>query len=193
MEVQITDTKWPQTLFVDDEERQPGLHLGEVIKSLEKATGLGYKGDGFNDMQLTAEIGLLWEDVLSRIMKEKYAVRPPQIIRDGIWMSMDGINNDLCPGEDPAGEVPLVVEEYKAAWKSTRSSPEENFYYMCQVKSYCYALDTPVAVMRIFHLNGDYRGSGPVYRVARIRFTEKELEDNWRMILRHKEAVWGKS
>jgi hypothetical protein len=64
---------------------------------------------------------------------------------------------------------------------------------MCQVKSYCYALDTPVAVMRIFHLNGDYRGSGPVYRVARIRFTEKELEDNWRMILRHKEAVWGKS
>jgi hypothetical protein len=39
---------------------------------------------------------------------------------------------------------------------------------------------------------GDYKGSGPIYRVARIRFTQKELEDNWRMILQHKEAVWGK-
>jgi hypothetical protein len=189
MEVQLTDTKWPATLFDDEgDPRRPGLHLGEVTRSLQNASGLGYKGDGFNDMQLTAEIGLLWEEVLRRVMKEKYAVRPPQIIEDGIWMSLDGVNNDLIPGDDPAGEVPIVVEEYKATWKSIKSSPLDNFAYMMQVKSYCRAIGTKVAVMRIFHIMGDYRGSGPQYRVARIKFTEKELELNWDMILRHKES-----
>lgn len=186
MEVQITENVWPATLFEDDEPRAEGIHLGHVIKSLETSVGLGYKGDGFNDMQLTAEVGLLWERALSKIMGEKYGIRPPQMQLDGIWMSPDGI------GDDPAGEEPMVLEEYKATWKSTKGMPEENFYYMCQVKSYCHALGTPVAVMRIFYLMGDYKGSGPQYRVARYRFTQRELEDNWRMILQHKESVWGK-
>ena len=98
-------------------------------------------------------------------------------------MSPDGI------GEDPAGEVPMALEEYKATWKSTKQMPEENFYYMTQIKSYCHALDTPVAVMRIFYLMGDYRGSGPQYRVARYKFTAKELTDNWAMILRHRDSM----
>ena len=78
MDVQITDTRWPKTLFDDTEPRAQGLHLGTVIKSLQDASGLGYKGGGFNDMQLTAEIGLLWEDVLAKVMREKYAMRPSQ-------------------------------------------------------------------------------------------------------------------
>lgn len=188
MEIQITDTRWPKTLFDDEgDERRPGVHLGAVIQSLKNAAGLGYKGDGFNDMQLTAEIGLLWENVLGKVMREKYAVRPPQIECDGIWMSMDGVNSDLCPGSDPAGEVPLVLEEYKLTWKSNKHSLLDDFYYMCQVKSYCRAIGTNVAVMRVFYIMGNYRGSGPSYRIARIRFTDKELEDNWKMITRHRE------
>jgi hypothetical protein len=132
---------------------------------------------------LTAEIGLLWENILSKIMGDKYAIRPPQIQIDGIWMSPDGI------GPDPIGEVPLVVEEYKAAWASTRRPPIDNFYYMTQIKSYCKAIDTNVAVMRIFHVMGDYKGSGPIYRVARLVFTDWELEQNWKMILREKERM----
>ena len=129
MEIEISDVKWPRTLFEESEPRQPGTHLSDVIKSLEIKSGLrpNPKG-GFNDMELTAEIGLLWERVLGKVMAEKYAVRPPQICEDGIWMSPDGI------GEDPDGKVPMVLEEYKAAWKSTRSSPADNFKYMTQVK-----------------------------------------------------------
>ena len=183
MEIEFEDTQWPKTLFEDEEPRAEGLHLGTVIRSLQESSGLGYKGKGFSDMELTAEIGLLWERVLSKVMGEKYAMRPPQVQSDGIWMSLDGI------GPDPKGEVPLVVEEYKATWQSTKRSPLENFYYMCQVKSYCRAMGTQVAVMHIFYIMGDYRGSGPIYRVARIRFTEHELEQNWNMIVRHKEEA----
>lgn len=180
MDLKINDVKWPETLFEDEEPRAKGIHLGEVIKSLSERAGLNYKGKGFSDMELTAEIGLLWERVLSKVMGEKYAMRPPQLQVDGIWLSPDGI------GPDPEGEVPIVVEEYKAAWKSTKSSPADNFQYMVQLKSYCYAVGTNVAIMRIFHVVGDYRGSGPIYRVARFVFTRWELEQCWAMVLKEK-------
>lgn len=186
MQMAIEDVKWPKTLF-PEEKRGEGLHLGEVIRSLMNRAGIGYgnpkSGGGFNDMQLTAEIGLLWEDVLALVMRNKYANRPGQIQSDDIWMSPDGI------GPDPLGEVPLVLEEYKAAWKSTRSTPDENFSYMTQIKSYSRAVGTNVAIMRIFHVMGDYKGSGPIYRVARFVFTDRELEENWEMILKEKERM----
>jgi len=192
-EIVIEDVQWPKTMFEavpfvicpncghtePDEKREDGYHLSTVVKSLQDAAGLGYKGTGFNDMELTAEIGLLWERALSRIMGEKFASRPPQICEDNIWMSPDGI------GPDPEDEVPLVVEEYKCTWQSTKRSPLDNFYYMAQVKSYCRAVGTTVAIMRIFHIMGDYKGSGPIYRVARIRFTQHELDQNWNMITNH--------
>lgn len=187
MEITIHDVKWPKTLFDDSEPREEGIHLSEIIHSLMERAGLGYKGDGFSDMELTAEIGLLWEDVLSMVMKNKYAIRPPQLQVDGIWMSPDGI------GPDPEGKVPLVVEEYKATWKSTRNPPTDNLRYMIQVKSYCRALGTEVAIMRIFHLMGDYKGSGPIYRMARLIFTQFELDENWSMVLREKELYEANS
>lgn len=186
MELIIEDSKWPKTLFEDHEPRAKGLHLSEVISSLSVRAGLNYKGKGFNDMELTAEIGLLWENVLAKVMGEKYAMRPPQLQVDGIWLSPDGI------GPDPEGEVPLIVEEYKAAWKSTRGSPADNFQYMVQLKSYCYAVDTTIAIMRIFHVMGDYRGSGPIYRIARFVFTQWELDQNWQMVLKEKERMEAK-
>ncbi|MDY6839876.1 MAG: hypothetical protein SWH78_18100, partial [Thermodesulfobacteriota bacterium] len=77
MEIKYEDVPWPKTLFEDDEPRKEGIHLSEVIKGIMNDSGLGYKGKGFSDMELTAEIGLLWERVLSKVMREKYAVRPP--------------------------------------------------------------------------------------------------------------------
>lgn len=185
MEIEMEDVRWPGVQWEDDPDdpRREGLHLGVVTRKILDSAGLGYKGKGFNDMELTAEIGLLWERVLSRAMADKYAMRPPQIQKDGIWMAPDGI------GPDPKGEVPMVVEEYKATWKSTKWCPTENINYMIQAKSYCHALDTNVVVFRIFYIMGDYRGSGPTYRVARIVFTDHELRLNWEMILRGKESL----
>ena len=194
MDIIIKDEQWPRALFEDADEREDGLHLGYVVKSLMDKSGMGYKGDGFKDLELAAEIGLLWERALSKIMREKYAIRPPQLLVDGIWMSPDGVSTDdplssMSVGPDPEGEVPLVVEEYKATWRSTNKNPIDNFYYMTQTKSYCRAVGTTVVVMRIFHVMGDYKGSGPLYRVARIKFTEYELQSNWEMILKHKRRM----
>ena len=186
MEITMTETKWPKTLFDDTEPRAEGIHLSDITHSILDALDFWKGKGGFTDMQLTAEIGLLWEVALSKIMRDKYALRPPQICLDGIWMSPDGI------GPDPEGIVPLVVEEYKATWQSTKRSPIDQLNYMMQLKSYCHALDTTIGIMHIFHIMGDYRGSGPIYRVARIMFTRYELEENWKMILKHKKEVVDK-
>ncbi len=83
----------------------------------------------------------------------------------------------------------MVLEEYKLTWKSTKNSITDNFYYMTQAKSYCRALGVNVAVFRVFYVMGDYRGSGPIYQVSRIKFSQKELDMNWDMIVKHKEEM----
>jgi len=183
MHIVAKDTKWPEVRFEESEPRKDGLHLGTIIKSLMDKTGLGYKGKGFDDMELTAEIGTLWERVFSMVMAAKYSVRPPQMELDGVWLSLDGM------GPDPEGKVPLVVIEQKFTWKSTKSSPVDNFYYMAQLQSYCKAIGTKVAIMHIFYCNGDYKGSGPIYREARVEFTQHEIDKNWSMILKHKREM----
>lgn len=184
MEIETNDVKWPETLFVDEWPRGDGLHLGSVQRWLRvKMSPVKSSGKGFTDMQLTAEIGLLWEMVLSMVMADKYALRPQPIEVDGIWLSPDGIN------DDPDGKVPMVLEEYKATWTSTNKAPTDNFQYMTQLKSYCRGYGVNVGLMRIFHIMGNYRGSGPIYRVSRLVFTNKELEDNWTMVLRCRDQM----
>ena len=183
MHITTSIEKWPKTLFIDTEPRAEGLHLSTLISRIMADAGMTPKAGGFADIELTAEIGLLWEDVLSLTMGNKYAVRPPQICEDGIWMSPDGI------ADDPEGKYPLVVEEYKATWLSANKCPTGVYKYMAQVKAYCRALGTLCTVMRIFHLNGDYRGSGPLYKVSRIEFTPQELDENWAMILRYRDKI----
>ncbi len=186
MHITTTIEKWPRTMFINAEPRAEGLHLSDVIQRIMADAGMIKTGGGFTDIELTAEIGLLWEDVLSLVMRDKYAIRPPQICEDGIWMSLDGI------AEDPLGIYSVVVEEYKAAWASSNKCPSENYKYMAQVKSYCRAIGTECAIMRIFHLMGDYRGSGPLYKVSRIEFTRQELDENWALVLRYRDKIGGR-
>lgn len=135
------------------------------------------------DVGLAGDVGFMWEEVLTLVLGKRMAevYRPGEIERDGIVGSPDGL------GDDPWSQHPLVIEEYKATWRSSRNMPWENWYWMGQGKAYCHMMDIPVLIMRIVHLNGDYAGSGPIYRVARIEFTEEELQANWRMLLQWKE------
>ena len=178
MEYEFEDSLFPEVVW--ESPRTEGLHLSDIIKDLLNKSGLGYKGAGFTDMQLTAEMGLLWERVLSHVAGMKYANNPlGELEKDGVLMTPDGI------GPDPKGEVGMVLEEYKVTWKSNRTHPNEVLNYMMQVKSYCHVVETNVCVMKVMYIMGDYKGSGPMYRESRIVFTDKELRDNWDMLVGH--------
>ena len=186
MEYEFEDVLFPAVRF--DSPRTPGLHLTYVIRDLLDKAGLGYTGAGFTDMNLTAEVGLLWEIALSSAFASKYGQSPGELECDGILLTPDGI------GPDPKGEHPVIVEEYKCTWKSLRTHPTDVPYYMHQVKGYCYVVDTPVVLFHMVYLMGDYRGSGPMYRKCRIVFTADELWNNWKLLRSHaeREGLYGK-
>lgn len=181
MEVQEIHEPIPP-LSEDEYDRSPGTHLTDVLKSAEQLLfqEKSVQTRSFGEPRCCMETGFLWERLLTLVFRSALGVRLGEVDLDGIAGSPDGI------GDDPQDEFPFAVEEYKATWKSSRRRIEENWLYMAQAKSYCKMLGTQVCVFRVLYIVGDYRGSGPQYRKYRIRFTRRELEDNWRMVLNHK-------
>jgi hypothetical protein len=162
------------------------LHLSDIARYIDYKMGYTKRSKGVEDwdMHLAAEVGFLWEDVLSRAFADRYAARIGEVETDGVIGSPDGLSPN-----DPRGRVILVNEEYKATWRSTRKTPSDIWYWETQFKSYCYMLDVNVTVARVLYLMGDYKGSGPQYKVFRIEFTPFELRENWKMILEHRDEM----
>lgn len=165
-------------------------HLTSIISYIEdtiRSGGYGKKRAGFKDLSATMEVGFLWEEVLSMAYAKRYTqLHTKEIEEDGIIMSPDGY------GPDPLGSS-MVLEEYKSTWRSSRRDPLDEWKWMTQVKAYCYAMGLNTAVMRILYIVGDWKGSGPEHIVARIEFSNEELEDNWKMIVAHKPYLIGES
>lgn len=173
-------------------DRTPGLHLSDILDYIDEAMGVQY-GNDWNRTQ-TMDAGFIWERHLERTFAEAMAERIGEVERDGILMSPDGVMLDDGLA-NPNGQIICepsdypILEEYKWTWKSSRHRPWDIVRWMFQVKSYLYALDMYIAVMRIAHVMGDYKGSGPTYRVVRMEFTANELQSNWDMILRNRDAL----
>lgn len=163
----------PKSLMVV--ERTPGLHLSQIINSLANESGLDQYQEHTGGPTLRMEFGFLWEDVLTLALKERLPHRMGEVVLDGIIMSPDGAGWD--------GRWELA--EYKATWKSSNSNPADNWRWMTQIRSYCHALSSNVCNMFIFYVNGDYRNNGPQSYHYRISFTDRELEENWAMIINH--------
>lgn len=158
-----------------DPEETGKLHVSTIIRYVETKLGLATVADW--NLNVAAEVGFLWEDVLSATFAARMAARLEEVEKDGIVGSPDGLN--VYEGE-------LVNEEYKCTWRSMLRAIEDNWYYMTQFKSYCYMLGVYTTIARVLYLFGDWRDNkGPQYRVYKIDFTETELKENWDMILNH--------
>lgn len=176
--------------------RAPGLHMTNVLRYIMKKTDSIKTAEGW-DMRIAAEVGFIWEDLLSlifatRMLEAQDCNRPGEIIQDSIICSPDGWGLD--PGWsapdlviDPGQE--LIIEEYKCTWRSINKLPHEYWYWMAQCKGYCKVLNCQTVIMRILYLNGNYKGSGPLYREVRITFTQEEIDSNWDMILVNAEEM----
>ncbi len=166
------------------------VHLSDIYSSLMKRLqperfGQPFDQDAFTKM----EIGIAFENILERGLAEKFAtVRPGEIISDeGVYMSPDGVNPALCAGE-----------EYKATWMSSRSKgttpytdedgePSEKYqHWFFQMKGYAKWLGTNRFLLRVLHINGDYTYPlKPQFLSHLIEFTDRELDDNWRLLMNH--------
>ena len=182
--MKVTDCPWDITatdFSEDTHNRTEGLHLGTILTDIEKVL-FPPKANWTGEQAMA--VGFLWENILaSTILKslvdKGLLVRPGEICEDGIYMTPDGW--------EPEGRV---LHEYKATWKSCAREIESNWRYMTQVKSYCRGMATNKAKMYVLYLLGNYRDiRQPVTKCYDLEFTQRELDDNWKMITNHARKV----
>ena len=190
MRYTFTDTPYPP--FGSGLERSTDtIHLTDVIKYIQHTMGTGYKkGTWKADMYLTMDVGFMWEHALELAYADRMADRIGEVEYEGIVGSPDGFGWDkdihnITGDRVWQGTGDLVLEEYKATWKSCNKPPTDNWAYMTQIKSYLKMMNLTVCIMHIVYLMGNYRGSGPQYRICRIEFEQHEIDENWRVIKDH--------
>lgn len=154
-----------------------------LIKCIETQIGKTY-GKGFSDRAATMEVGFIWEDVLEHQFAQRMGNRPDEVVVDPIIASPDGI------GLDPEDDSRLVLEEYKCTWTSTNKDISGRWAWLVQTKTYCHMLGLDTVVFYCLHLCGNYRDKRePTFLVYRIQYSERELAENWAMIVNNAGAV----
>lgn len=158
--------------------RSSGLHLSQIYRDIENTI---VPRDEMDPVVLSTygAGGFFWERVFEQAFASSIAhggiIRPGEWEADGITGSPDYINIDKW-----------WVIECKATWRSSRKLDQIEKYFwvwLVQIKGYCRLVGSQDAVLYVFFVNGDYKGSGPVVRVIHFHFSQHELQENWRMVV----------
>lgn len=170
--------------------RAPGLHLTDVTSDIALMTGVLKPEYADRDVTKPGSIyrvslGIAWEQWIVKQHPEVMH-QPGEIVKDGIPMTPDGYGWDSSGG--------LIIHEWKATYKSMikEDSLDGEWLWMAQLKGYCCGAETNHGRLHVFWVNGDYRSSGPQYRIYDIKFSDREIKENWQMILRHAEKLRAK-
>lgn len=177
------------------QERSEGAHVSDIIRYLCIQLGHFEDAGDISDMEAEDQVRLLtrWQlgSAMERAIANRFSehfperyIQPGELSQDGLYLTPD-----LLDVEDYA------VEEIKLTWMSTRHEPNSKKFwkYWVQLKAYCHVLQTGLGRLSVCFLNGNYRwgdpGASPVYRRWEAEFTRQELQENWNMLLKNKEAA----
>jgi hypothetical protein len=175
--------------------RTPGVHLSGVIRWIAIQMGvltpddrdctddrneIGQAVQRFPlEARLKMAVGLAWEDWLSSQYPD-VMYHPGEMELDGILMTPDGLH----PNE--------TLYEFKVTWKSAFKLFNEGYdhksfwMWRAQNMGYLKALGWRKVRQCILYVNGDYRGSLPQFVELDVEYTQEEIDDNWRLMLKHK-------
>jgi hypothetical protein len=167
-----------------DHPRSPGLHLTDVLRPIAVRMGFFKEQDGDGeDPTLRMSAGLAWEDWLSK-QNHDWVYHFGEAELDGIAGTPDCF--DLVHDR---------LVEIKFTWKSSTRPIEKEWYWWAQIKCYCKMmsefLGQPVlnAELHVYWAMGDYRGSGPQYKVYEAEFTQQEIDALWQMVVREAKSL----
>lgn len=161
--------------------RSPGLHLGQILAELNRIRGTEYNNTDVQSRQCYFAMGFLWERLIAMLFRDielkrraGTLIRPDEQFRDGIAMSPDAV--DLSD---------YALEEYKATYLSSLNPIDSPKFWtwIVQMKAYSFAIGARTARLRVWFIAGDWKGSGPQVKAWQFQFDDRELEENWIMIV----------
>lgn len=127
----------------------------------------------------------------SRRYPGRYIHQPPEMILDDIAGHID-----LVDIQDSRG---IVIDDVKCKWSATADDKDimagPYWEAWTRLKGYCKFMGSTIGRLHVFNVNGEGFGKradgtqksfGPTYRVWEWVWTEREIDQNWQMILNHK-------
>jgi len=159
--------------------RSPGVHLSNILRFLVLESGMIRYQEQLEEMDLPLRMamGLAWEEFCVSLYSD-ILWQPGEISTDdGIYMTCDGLarSNDH-----------IRVEEFKLSWRKSKTADEilaDEWYWCHQLRGYCLGYNAREVRLHACWVNGDYRGSGPIYNRYRFRFSDKEIETTRTMLV----------
>lgn len=172
-------------------DRTEGRHLSQIIHHyIEKLEPARFGDKGPIDPAL-AQGGFLWEDTWSRVMaKQLGRGRQLEIERPNPYLGGRPIYMTL----DDFDVKTWRVVEFKAT-KMSAANPIQSAkfrHWHMQLMSYCLAMDTLEALLIPLFFNGSYELGGGRFGKTVVgkdghpwlmRYTQRELIENWRLIV----------
>jgi hypothetical protein len=138
------------------------------------------------------EVGSVFEEALEPALKERLSrALDATLERPGELTTTDGTNVIYSPDAFIFDGGRFYLGEFKLTWMTNTNITDPKFdKYLCQMKAYCYHLQTPYARLYTLFVNGaGPKGDrfGPEIGAWEFEFTPKELLENWRMLKRFAE------
>ena len=161
-----------------DDPRSPGLHQSTIANRLMVALGTYDEKDFDWDRMMMGQLmeaqieammsGVFIDNQQNKMFKN--VVRPGELFVDSevgpIYCTPDGFDVEAN-----------ALHEIKATWYSAQKAftEPEFLHYRIQLKTGCLALDTLIAYLHVFYVNGDYRPPRP-WPIQSFRFTFTPIE-----------------
>lgn len=163
---------------------------------------LGFAWESYMVRRVPSESGTIWQP--GEMGHKTGLVGKSKDGRDKGWLygNVDGYSPEAVwegkqvEGAAKAGLILPVLEEFKFTKKTSNKGPEHkaHFGWRCQIKTYLKMLELEYggehrwARLWACFVNDDYKyggGDGPEPYVACwwFEFTQKEIDDNWRMLI----------
>lgn len=163
--------------------RSPGIHLSGVLRYIAETSGILRPVDDLDEeLPLRMVLGLAWEEFAVSLYPAIF-YQPGEAHRDGVAMTCDGIDFAQADGRR--------LEEFKATWKRVRSGEQllRDWLWMHQGRGYCKGYGVDRVRWHVYYVNGDYRGSGPIYMRYLVEFTAEEIDQTWYMVLANRDKA----
>ena len=178
------------------EPRPPGLHISDFYNSYYKALNPKKYGRGGDDPKDLWTLGMAFEDMLEKGFQERLTLaegsgRPGalKVTIDGhdVWYSPDLL---IFNGKTRLGEIKLTFMSPKGHFPWALGKVYDGFgskadKYLTQMKLYCKCLGTRDARLYAFFVPEAIKATGKALRAWDIRFTQREINEEWDTIMRH--------